>query len=184
MLLFSLFLFSLGNFSKTLLVLRAQTLLSPLHGTVSAFSITTLLYSFRNVIQAIATYGMGSLSDRIGRKNLLAVGGFFCFGLVSILLLYETADLTYLTLIFFLSGLSAGTTTSLEKSLAADMLPQATRGTGYGSLTLVQSIGSLSASIAVGYLWSAVSVEAAFIYAAFLSSCSGLVLILFGGVTK
>ncbi len=180
-LLTALFLFALGNFSKTLLVLRTQELLSPLYGIPNAFSITILLYSFRNIIQAIATYAMGALSDNIGREKLLAIGGFLCFGVVSILLLYHTASLLYLTVVFFLSGISALTTTSLEKSLAADMLPQTTRGTGYGTLTLVQSIGALLASLVVGYLWTAISLQAAFIYAAFLSISSGVLLLFFGG---
>ena len=177
LLLLALFLFSLGNFSKSLLILRAQTLLSPLHGSLNALSITTLLYSFRNIIQAIATYTMGSLSDRLGRTKLLALGGFLCFALMSILLMHETSNLSYLSLIFLLSGLSAGTTTSLEKSLAADLLPTHARGTGYGSLTLVQSIGALLASIVVGWLWTTVSLQAACLYAAFLSICSTFLLL-------
>lgn len=172
----ALLIFALGNFSKTLLVLRTQNLLTPVYGPLQAFSSTTLLYSFRNIIQALATYGMGALSDRIGRKNLLAGAGFFCFGIVSLLLLYESADYLYLTLIFFLSGISAGTTTSLEKSFAADLLPLKTRGTGYGSLTGVQSIGALISSIVTGYLWSSFSPQVAFIYAASLSFCSALML--------
>ncbi len=173
----ALFVFALGNFSKTLLIMFSQSLLFPTYGPAGALSITTLLYVFRNLIQTGATYFMGALSDRMGRKIPLAIGGFLFFGIMNILLLFAIPNILYLIIIFFFSGFSAGTSTSLEKSLAADILPHALRGTGYGLLLIVQSIGALIASMVVGFLWTAVSAQASFIYAAFLSLCAAVILL-------
>ena len=48
----------------------------------------------------------------------------------------------------------------------AQLLPDRLRGNGFGVLGLVQSVGDLGSSAVVGVLWSLVSPELAFGYAA------------------
>lgn len=162
-------LFGIGNFNRTLLLLYLQRILGGSMPQAAVLSLLTLLYIFRNAIQTFASFLMGSISDTVGRKIPLALGGFFLFGLMCLLLLWPSTNIAYLILIFFLSGISAGTYTSLEKSFAADLLPMHQRGTGYGLLLTVDSIGDLLSSMIVGFLWALFSPEAGFLYAALLS---------------
>ncbi len=170
-------LFGLGNFNRTLLLLRIQNTLEIGQSHAAALSLITLLYIFRNIIQTFSAYYMGAVSDKIGRKIPLAVCGFGFFGLMAVSLIYPSSHLGYLLCIFFLSGFSAGTYMTLQKTMAADVLPESARGTGYGILQIANSTADLISSIIVGFLWTTVSAEVAFLYAAFMSLCAAFVLL-------
>jgi len=171
-----MFVFGIGNFNRTLLLLRTQNILTPVSGLVIAGSLSILLYAFRNIIQAIADYVIGHLSDFFGRKVLLAVFGFFIFGLMSLGLAFPIPALWFFVLMFALSGISAAAYTALEKAYAADLLPAHLRGTGFGVLQTIDGIGDFASSFMVGFLWSAVSPASGFIYAAILSTGSAVML--------
>jgi len=158
------------------LLLRVQEVLTPLNGIIAAAGVSMLLYTIRNIAQALADYGIGSLSDRMGRKSLLALFGFFLFGITSVGFIYA-ADLYFFTLLFILSGISAATYTALEKAYAADLLPSNMRGTGYGILQTIDGIGDFVSSFVVGIIWALISPELSFVYAASLSFVSTLLLL-------
>ena len=119
---------------------------------------------------------MGALSDRIGRKLPLAVGGFGFFALMALSLIYPAQGIFPLLSIFFLSGFSAGTYMTLAKTMAADVLPEPARGKGYGILQIVSGLAELVSSMIVGFLWSSISPEAAFIFAACMCLCAAALL--------
>ena len=164
-----MFIFGIGNFNRTLLLLRAQNVLTPIAGLAIAGGLSVLLYALRNIFQAIADYAVGYLSDFLGRKLLLAFLGFFVFGLMSLGFAFPIPALWFFILLFALSGISAATYTALEKAYAADLLPSHLRGTGYGILQTIDGVGDFISSFTVGFLWSAVSPASGFIYAAVLS---------------
>jgi MFS family permease len=166
--LLAMFIFGIGNFNRTLLLLRTEQVLEPTSGLIIAGSLSILLYAFRNIIQAIADYLVGRLSDAIGRKIPLAFFGFFLFGIMSVGLIYPLANLWFFILLFAFSGVSAASYTALEKAYAADLLPAQLRGTGYGVLQTIDGVGDFISSFAVGFLWSVVSPAASFTYAALL----------------
>jgi len=168
--------FGLANFNRTLLVLRVQEVLTPVNGTIIATGISILLYMIRNIAQALTDYGIGSISDRIGRKKLLALFGFFLFGVTSFGFVYA-ANIYLFTLLFVLSGMSAATYTALEKAYTADLLPSSVRGTGYGILQTIDGIGDFVSSFVVGTLWVLISPESSFVYATILSFISTLLLV-------
>lgn len=171
-----MFVFGIGNFNRTLLLLRAQNVLTPVTGLVIAGSFSILLYTFRNVVQAVADYVIGHLSDILGRKVLLAFLGFFTFGLMSLGLAFPIPMLWFFIILFAFSGISAAAYTALEKAYAADLLPVHLRGTGYGVLQTIDGIGDFISSFMVGFLWSAISPASGFIYAAVLSAGSAVML--------
>lgn len=171
-----MFVFGIGNFNRTLLLLRTQEVLTPVSGLVIAGGISILLYAFRNVIQAAADYIIGHLSDVFGRKVLLAFFGFFVFGIMCIGLAYPIPTMWFFVLMFALSGISAAAYTALEKAYAADLLPSHLRGTGFGALQTVDGVGDFISSLMVGLLWSAMSPASGFIYAAVLSGASTIML--------
>jgi len=171
-----MFIFGIGNFNRTLLLLRAQNVLTPITGLLIAGGLSVLLYALRNVIQAIADYLIGYLSDIFGRKLLLAFFGFFIFGLMSLGLAFPIPALWFFVLLFVLSGISAAAYTALEKAYAADLLPANLRGTGYGVLQTIDGVGDFISSFMVGFLWSVISPASGFIYAAILSFGSAVML--------
>ena len=173
---FIMFVFGIANFNRTLLLLRVQEVLTPLNGIIIAASVSILLYTIRNIAQALADYGIGSLSDKLGRKSLLASFGFFLFGITSLGFVYAT-DIYFFVFLFVLSGISAATYTALEKAYAADLLPSSIRGTGYGVLQTIDGIGDFVSSFVVGTIWALISPELSFVYAALLSFVSTLLLL-------
>ena len=71
-----------------------------------------------------------------------------------------------LLIAFLLAGTGIGLAETAESSLVARLLPDRLRGSGFGLLGGVQSLGDFASSAAVGLLWSAVSPVAGFVYAA------------------
>jgi MFS family permease len=160
--------FGLGNFAHTLLILRAVVLLTPKYGTVMAGRMGVGLYILHNVIYAAVSYPVGVLGDRSSKKQILAYG-YALFGLMCVLFMYDTTNLAVLAIVFLLAGVYIGIVDSMERALAADLLPMSQRGTGYGALATVNSFGDLLSSIVVGLLWNRVSYAAGLGYAATLT---------------
>ena len=167
--------FGFGNFAHTLLVLRAVALLTPAYGSVRAGRLGIGLYIFHNVIYAAASYPIGTLGDRLSKKWLLAVG-YALFAVMCAGFLFIPASIAALAVLFALAGLYIAIVDSMERALAADLLPLDRRGTGYGALATVNSFGDLTSSIVVGLLWSRVSYAAGFWYAAILTIAGAIAL--------
>jgi MFS family permease len=154
----------IGDFAPTLLILRATQILSPRMGVGRAAAIAVGLYTFYNVVSAATSYPAGALGDRIGKRGLLALG--YLAGVASYAgFIFEPPTIFVLAGLFGLAGIHAGVMASLEKSLAAELLPAEVRGSGFGVLATVNGIGDLVSSVVVGALWSAVSPAAGFLYA-------------------
>jgi len=79
-------LFGISNFAPTLLILRAQDLLTTPMGAAMAGAFAVGLYTFSNVVYALVAYPIGVLSDRISKRAILSAGfalfGLLCLGFV------------------------------------------------------------------------------------------------------
>lgn len=154
----------IGDFAPTLLILRASQVLSPRYGAARAATIAVGLYTFFNVINAAATYPAGALADRMGKRGLLAAG--YTVGAAAYIgFIFERPTIPLLAALFALAGVHAAVQASLEKSVAAELLPKAIRGSGFGVLATANGVGDLVSSVAVGALWSSVSPTSGFLYA-------------------
>lgn len=174
---FTMFIFGIANFNKTLLIYRAQEmLLGSSNSSIISAGMAISLYILFNVIRAISEFGIGALSDYINRKILLAFFGFGVFALTTFILIFVKTQILLWIIIFICAGLSAGTISSIEKSYAAQLLPANIRGTGFGFLQSVDGLGDLLSSAIVGGLWSFISPEIAFIYSTILSIISLILL--------
>lgn len=174
---FIMFIFGIANFNKTLLIFRAQEmLLGSSSSSIIATGIAISLYILFNVIRSIAEFSIGSLSDYINRKILLSFFGFGTFALTTVILVFAKTQILLWIIIFICAGFSAGTVSSVEKSYAAQLLPENTRGTGFGFLQSIDGVGDLLSSVIVGGLWSFISPEIAFIYSTILSILSSVLL--------
>jgi MFS family permease len=168
--------FGLGNFANSLFALRAQQILAPQYGDMQASMLAIGLYTMLNVVYAVCSIPVGALSDRVGRREILAFGYFLssvaCLGMA-----FLTADFWVLIPVFLMAGLFTGITDTIEGATAADLLPQDARGTGYGLLQTTNGIGDFVSSTMVGFLWTLVSPQVAFSYAAVLSASGGALLL-------
>jgi MFS family permease len=167
--------FGLGNFADSMLILRATELLSPASGAVIAGSLAILLYTIHNVFYAALSFPIGVLADKIGKKKIL-VFGYLLSGLSSIGFIFSIGNLFYLGLLFVVAGIAIAITDAMERTVAADLLPENLRGTGYGTLATVNGIGDFASSSVVGLLWTAVSPTAGFGYGAALMVAGAVLL--------
>jgi MFS family permease len=170
----------IGDFAPTLLILRATQILTPRFGMGRAATIAVALYTFHNVVNSAASFPAGALGDRIGKRGLLA-GGYLVAAVAYAGFIFERPTLAALVVLFALAGVHGGFQASLEKSVAAELLPRANRGTGFGVLATANGIGDLVSSIAVGALWSSVSPAAGFLYAAVFSTIGAALIFWYRG---
>ncbi len=164
-LLAGVFAHGIGAVAPTLLILRATQALTPTHGAARAAAISVALYTFHNLMSAAISYPAGALGDRIGKKNLLALG--YGVGVAAYVgFAIAPPAVSVFMLLFGVAGIHDAFQQSLEKSAASELLPGNIRGSGFGVLATANGIGDSISSIVVGALWSAVSVTAGFAYAA------------------
>jgi MFS family permease len=165
------FLFSIGNASDAFLLLRMTDL-----GIAAVW--IPLLWSALHVVKVAASVVGGDLSDRCGRRALIAIGWLIYaavyagFGLVD--------SPAAIVAIFLSYGLYFGLTEGVEKAWIADLSSARARGTAFGAYSAVLGIGSLAASLLSGWIWTHVSPHAAFLTGAALAlSASALLYLLF-----
>jgi MFS family permease len=96
------------------------------------------------------------------------VAGTAAFGAGYLVLALTGATLPILAVGFVLAGIGIGCVETAEHAAVAHLAPERLRGSAFGTLATVQSLGNLVASATAGILWTAVSPTAAFIYAAWM----------------
>jgi MFS family permease len=79
-----------------------------------------------------------------------------------------------LVIVFALGGSAYAIQQSLERAIAADMVPVEVRSTGFGTLATVNGMGDLISSLVVGLVWSAFSAQAAFAFSLVLTAVGTL----------
>ena len=160
--------FGSGDFSHTLLILYATRMLSPVHGMARAASLAVGLYTLHNVFYAGSAYISGWISDHVSHRKAILASGYALAGITAILLTTAPHRLGLLAPILALAGVYVGTEEALEDSLAAELIPRGQHGMAFGTLAAVNAVGDFLSSLMVGFLWSAVSVAAAFSFSAAL----------------
>ena len=163
-------LFGMGDYARAMMILAATVLLTPRFGMARAAAVAAMLYVVHNVFYAAASYPIGAVSDRIGRRGLLAAG-YGCGGLAAAgfagAFYAALRGIPFLLLLFALAGISVAVYDSLEDAITADLVADEVRhGSAFGLLGAVNGVGDLLASVLVGLLWSRVSPVLAFLYGA------------------
>ena len=160
-------LFSLGNASDAFLLLRMSDL-----GVTAVW--IPLLWSALHVIKVVSSLVGGALSDRFGRRGLIALGWLW-YALVYAGFGYFDSEATVIA-IFLSYGLYFGLTEGNEKAWVADMAPAHARGTAFGIYNAALGVGTLAASLVFGVIWTRISPHAAFLTGAALAICASLLL--------
>jgi MFS family permease len=93
-------------------------------------------------------------------------GGVALFAAAYAVLAGTGASVPLLVVGFVLAGVAIGCVETAEHAAVARLAPESLRGSAFGLLAAVQSLGNLAASAVAGLLWTLVSPEVAFIYAA------------------
>ena len=138
-------LFSMARFSEAFLVLRGRDAGIPL-------TLVPVVRIVMNVVFAIVSAPVGSLSDTLGRKTLLASG----IGVLIIadLVLALVGNIAGVLIGVALWGLHLGLTQGLLAALVADTAPVRLRGTAFGLFNLATGVTMLAASVLAGAIWS------------------------------
>jgi hypothetical protein len=150
-------LFTLGNSSDAFVALRSQDL------GVAVRDLLVIVVAF-NVVDAVIAWPVGALSDRIGRRRLLAVGwGLYAATYAGFALAGGAGAVLPLWLLY---GAYYGVNEGVGRALVADLAPPALRATAFGITNAVTGLAILPASIVAGLLWDAVDPAAPFWFGA------------------
>ncbi len=158
-------LFTLGNSSDFFVVLRAQNLGS------SVFHIALMLVLFNATYAAIALPA-GRLSDRLGRRRVIAMGwGVYAMVYLGFAL---ATNLWQVWLLFACYGIYYGVVEGVARAFVADLVPVEKRGTAYGLYHGVVGLTLIPASLIAGWMWQAYSPSAPFFFGAGLA-CAAMI---------
>jgi len=157
--------FTIGNSSDFFVILRAQNLGS------SVFHIALMLVLF-NATYAAISLPAGKLSDRLGRRRVIAFG-WGVYALVYLGFALAT-NLWQVWLLFAAYGIYYGIVDGVARAFVADLVPAERRGTAYGLYHGVVGLTLLPASLIAGWMWQAYSPVAPFFFGAALA-CAAMI---------
>lgn len=157
-------LFECGNLATTLLILRATNALGAI-GVAAAATVAILMYAGHNLVAAVVAPLAGAWIDRSSARIVFGTGAasyLIAYGLLGL----APWGAAGIAIGFALAGAGIGLAETAESTLVAQLLPDRLRGSGFGVLGGVQSGGDIIATVIAGVLYTTVSPEAAFVYAA------------------
>jgi MFS family permease len=161
--------FGIGDFSHSLLILAATTLLTTSMGIVHAAQVAGLLYVWRNLVQVAVSYPVGVVADRIGHLSVLIAGyvlGALTAMLTALAFWFSVDNIALLAGIFFIAGLYVAVQEALEATVTAEMVQPDTLAISYGALGTVNGATQFVSSATVGVVWTTVSPVLGFALAA------------------
>lgn len=147
-----LLVFSLANSSDAFLLLRAREV------GLSPWSVV-LAYALYNLTYTVFSYPAGVVSDRFGRRRVIAIG-WLVYAVVYAGFAYASSATVWPLLGLY--GLYMAFTDGVGKALITDHAPAAKRGTALGVFYMSSGLLSLSASVIAGVLWDRVGASATF----------------------
>jgi MFS family permease len=150
-------LFGLGNSSNAFLILQTRDIGASLQTTI-------LIYAGFNLVAALASYPVGALSDRVGRRTMLALA--FAVFAISYLGFALSRNPVVIAGTFLLYGLFQGAFRAAGKALAVDLAPARLRASGIGWYGTAVGLSGLIASLVAGLLWDRVGHAAVFAWGA------------------
>lgn len=168
--LFIVFIFTLGNSTDALLLIKANDI-----GIQAAF--IPLVYLIFNGVSVIFSVPAGILSDKIGREKLI-IFGYLLYSLIYFGFGY-TSNKTAVIMLFALYGLYSAATDGIQKALVSDIIPKDKKGTGLGIYNCLLGITLLPASLIAGLLYDRVNYSAPFYYGAILAFIASVMMVFF-----
>ena len=159
--------FSLVNSSDVFLILKSKDVSDS--STLAIFG-----YIFYNLVYAAASYPLGGLSDKFGKRKV------FSFGLIIFSLVYFgfalAPEIELIWLLFALYGIYAASTEGISKAWVSDLIPDEHRGSAIGLLTMFSSFSVMLGSFLTGILWDKFGSSVPFLVSAVVSFIIALVI--------
>jgi MFS family permease len=157
--------FELGNCAATLLILRATELFASGRSDDHATQLALALYVAYNLAATLISIPAGRYGDRHSTVHVL-IAGAALFAAAYTWFAIGPSGPALLAPAFALAGIGIGCAETAEHAAIAELAPEHIRGSGFGLLAAVQSIGNLAASTIAGILWTTTSPAVAFIFLA------------------
>jgi MFS family permease len=151
--------FALANSSDAFILLKAQ---SDGFDLAETLGIVALL----NVVSSMTSLPAAWLSDRVGRRALIAAGWVIyagCYAGIGTIAVGRPWVFAALVAVY---GLFFGFTEGVEKAWIADLAPANARGKAYGFFGLVTGAVALPASLGFGWLWDRYGSDVPFVASA------------------
>ena len=161
--------FALGHFGYAFLLLRAKNI-----GLTDDMAI--LMYVLFYIVYTLFIIPSGILSDKIGRKPVLAMG-YLMFAITSLGLIY-TSDLYGILLFFVIYGIFYAMVDGVQRAFVVDLAPKHLKATALGTFHTAVGLVALPGGYIAGMLWDKISPEATFVYG-FLLAIISLILFMF-----
>jgi len=137
-------LFALGSFSYSFLLIYAKTF-----GFETSF--VPVLYLVFTAVAALFSLPFGKLSDKIGRKPVLALS-FVFWAMVSLCFIFFRSHAA-VVLGFVLYGLHKAALEPVQKTFVAELAPPEYRASSLGGFQMAIGLCALPASMLAGLLW-------------------------------
>jgi MFS family permease len=165
-------LFCLANSSDAFILLRAKEQGFGLPGILGMIALF-------NLVSAMTALPAAALSDRFGRRTLIAMGWTIYAFAYTLLGSPAARDPLWLAAIIAVYGLFYGFTDGVERAWVADLAPSEARGRAYGIFGLVVGLAALPANAMFGWIWDRYGSETAFLSGAAIAFfATGFLLIL------
>lgn len=161
-------LFALGSFSYSFLLIYAKTL-----GFKTAF--VPALYLVFTAVAAVFSLPFGRLSDRVGRKPVLALS-YILWGMVILCFVFFRSH-SAVFLAFVLYGLHKAAIEPVQKTFVAELAPPEYRASSIGGFQMVTGFCALPASLAAGLLWDRIGMLTPLFLSLGLTTASTVMLI-------
>ena len=163
-----LLVFSLGNSADAFLLLR-------LSDALGGAKYVPLMWAGIHVVKAsLSTWG-GTLSDQLGRKQLI-VSGWIVYALVYLGFAMSTSPSAFIAWFLFY-GVYFAFAEGPSKALVTDLTPPERRGAAFGLYNATVGVGALIASVVFGYLYEHFSSSTAFTTGAALAGVAAVMLL-------
>jgi MFS family permease len=161
-------LFTLANSSDAFLLLRARE--------AGSGAVTILLtWAALHTVKVLSSLVGGNLSDRLGRKTLIASGWLLYAAVYAGFAFVTSVGMAWA--LFLVYGIYFGLAEGAEKALVADLVRPEQRGTAYGLYNLAFGITVFPASILMGVLWNWRGAQTAFLVSAGIGTLAALLLV-------
>ena len=159
--------FTLGNSADAFLLLR----LTEAAGGPQSIP---LFWSLLHVVKMSASLVGGTLSDKFGRRPLIATGWI----IYAVVYAGFAVSTTMWALVswFLIYGMYYGCVEGTERALVADFAHATERGTAFGIYNAVAGIGALVSSVVFGLIWQTFGSSAAFASGAALAIAAAVLL--------
>ncbi len=155
--------FALGHFGYAFLLLRAKDV-----GLADNMAI--LLYAIFYVVYTLCVIPSGMLSDRVGRKPVLAAG-YLVFAVTSFGLIF-VSDIWGILLFFVVYGVFYAMIDGVQRAFVVDLAPGHLKATALGTFHTAIGLVALPGGFIAGLLWDRINPEATFLYGLVLALTS------------